>query len=81
MFEEEYELAFFKEAGYMRKVCESCGGGFWTLNEKETICGDTPCVEYSFIGNSPMNRAYSIDEVRLRLLETAAYVPTALKNF
>ena len=64
MFEEEYELAFFKETGYVRKMCASCGSGFWTLDEKETICGDTPCVEYSFIGNSPMNRVYSIDEVR-----------------
>jgi len=64
MFEEEYELAFFRETGYTRKVCKSCGGGFWTLDAEETLCGDTPCVEYSFIGNSPMNRAYSIDDVR-----------------
>jgi alanyl-tRNA synthetase len=64
MFEEEYELEFFKETGYTRKMCASCGEGFWTLDEKETLCGDTPCVEYSFIGNSPMNRVYSIDEAR-----------------
>ncbi len=64
MFEEEYELEFFKEKGYVRKVCESCGTGYWTLDAETTMCGDTPCVEYSFIGNSPMSRAYSLDEVR-----------------
>ncbi len=64
MFEEEYELEFFKEKGHVRKVCESCGAGFWTLDEKDKLCGDTPCVEYSFIGSSPMNRTYGLDEVR-----------------
>lgn len=64
MFEEEYELAFFKEKGYIRKVCENCGTGFWTLDDSATLCGDTPCVEYSFIGNSPMNREFPLDEVR-----------------
>ncbi len=64
MFEEEYKLDFFKEKGYVRKVCEGCKTGFWTLDSSATMCGDTPCVEYSFIGASPMNRAYSLDEVR-----------------
>ncbi|UCE73453.1 MAG: hypothetical protein JSV56_10535, partial [Methanomassiliicoccales archaeon] len=64
MFEEEYKLEFFKEKGYARKVCKSCETGFWTLDASTAICGDTPCVEYSFIGASPMNRTYSLDEVR-----------------
>jgi len=64
MFEEEYKLEFFKDKGYVRKICESCSTGFWTLEPSTTICGDTPCVEYSFIGNSPINKAYSLDEVR-----------------
>jgi len=64
MFEEEYKLEFFKDNGYVRKVCESCGSGFWTLNTSDTFCGDTPCVEYSFIGASPMKRPYSLNEVR-----------------
>ena len=64
MFEKEYELEFFKEKGYVRKICKKCATGFWTLDDSTTVCGDTPCVEYSFIGNSPMNRAYSLDEVR-----------------
>jgi alanyl-tRNA synthetase len=64
MFEDEYQLEFFKEKGYVRKVCTGCGAGFWTLEEETKVCGDTPCVEYSFIGASPMNREYTIDEVR-----------------
>ncbi|UCE36083.1 MAG: alanine--tRNA ligase [Thermoplasmata archaeon] len=64
MFEEEYKLEFFKEKGYIRKVCPSCQTGYWTLEDSATVCGDTPCVEYSFIGASPMNRPYSLDEVR-----------------
>ncbi|UCG70895.1 MAG: alanine--tRNA ligase [Thermoplasmata archaeon] len=64
MFEEEYELEFFKEKGYVRNICKSCNTGFWTQDAENAICGDTPCVEYTFIGESPMNRAYSLDEVR-----------------
>jgi alanyl-tRNA synthetase len=64
MFEDEYRLDYFKENGYVRKVCKNCKGGFWTLDSEINVCDDTPCVEYSFIGNSPMNKEYSIDEVR-----------------
>jgi alanyl-tRNA synthetase len=64
MFEDEYLLAFFKENGYTRKICKNCQTGFWTQNESVEVCDDTPCVEYSFIGESPMNKAYSVDEVR-----------------
>ncbi len=64
MFEEEYTLDFFKENGYNRKVCPTCKTGYWTMDPKTNVCGDTPCVEYSFIGASPMNRKYSLDEVR-----------------
>jgi alanyl-tRNA synthetase len=64
MFEDEYRLSFFKENGYNRKICKSCKTGFWTQNESAAVCDDTPCVEYSFIGESPMNKAYSIDDVR-----------------
>jgi alanyl-tRNA synthetase len=64
MFEKEYELEFFKEKGYVRNLCKSCETGFWTLDTKTTVCGDTPCVEYSFVGNSPMDKTYSLDDVR-----------------
>lgn len=69
MFEDEYKLQFFNDNGYTRKVCKSCETGFWTMDEKEKVCGDTPCVEYSFIENSPMNKPYSVDEVRETFLK------------
>ncbi len=64
MFEEEYQLEFFKEKGYTRKVCKKCETGFWTPDDSIELCNDTPCVEYAFIGNSPFNKKYSIDDVR-----------------
>jgi len=67
MMEEEYRLAFFEQHGFKRGVCKSCGSGFWTLEERDT-CGDTPCVEYSFIGSPPINRPYDIDAMREKFL-------------
>jgi alanyl-tRNA synthetase len=64
MFEDEYKLEFFKENNYVRNICPDCKTGFWTQNPEIKECGDTPCVEYSFIGQSPMKRSFSLDEVR-----------------
>jgi alanyl-tRNA synthetase len=69
MFEDEYKLEFFKEKGYIRKVCEGCQTGFWTLDKSTNVCDDTPCVEYSFIDNSPMNKTYTMDEAREKYLK------------
>ncbi len=44
----EYELPFFKEKGFVRKKCSSCGEYFWTLNPEYERCQDAPCVEYYF---------------------------------
>ncbi|MFW6144948.1 MAG: alanine--tRNA ligase, partial [Candidatus Natronoplasma sp.] len=64
MFEEEYKLDFFKENGFIRKECPSCGGHFWTVNEEQRFCQDAPCVEFGFIGDPPASRELSIPEMR-----------------
>ena len=48
---ENYEVEIFKEKGFMRKQCESCGSFYWTLDADSKVCGDTKCVgSYIFIG-------------------------------
>jgi len=67
MFEKEYQLKYFDENGYKRKICRECGSGFWSLTENE-ICGDTPCTEYAFIGNPPTKKRYDMGSMRSRFL-------------
>lgn len=62
--EKEFAVPFFKENGFVRKKCASCGSHFWTQNTNETYCGDSPCVRYSFIGKSPASRSYSVHDMR-----------------
>ncbi len=62
--EQEYQLDFFKKSGFHRKTCPSCKGAFWTLDAKRELCGDPPCVEYSFIGNPATKRPYNLHEMR-----------------
>jgi alanyl-tRNA synthetase len=65
--EEEYSLPFFKELGYVRKLCPKCREYFWTQNPDQETCGEaTPegCAFYTFISNPPTNRSYSYGEMR-----------------
>ncbi|MGA3295819.1 MAG: alanine--tRNA ligase [Candidatus Bathyarchaeia archaeon] len=62
--EKEFAVPFFKENGYLRKKCERCGSYFWSQQPDQTLCGDSPCVQYSFIGKSPATRSYSVHEMR-----------------
>ena len=59
-----YEVELFKELGFVRRQCPSCKRYFWTLNPDMERCGDQPCVEYSFLGNPPTRRSYTMAEVR-----------------
>ncbi|MEM4657698.1 MAG: alanine--tRNA ligase-related protein, partial [Candidatus Methanosuratincola sp.] len=61
---EAYKLEFFTENGFQRKTCRSCGRNFWTLDSDREICGDSPCTPYSFIGEPPTKKVYSIGEMR-----------------
>lgn len=48
---EAYEVQIFKEKGFIRKQCSTCGTFFWTLDPDRTDCGDTNCIGgYTFIG-------------------------------
>ncbi len=62
--EKEFAVPFFKENGFVRKQCECCKGYFWTQKGDERFCGDSPCVQYSFIGKPPAKKRYSIHEMR-----------------
>ena len=44
MLEEEYQLEYFKNQGFIRKICKSCGSAFWTRDSSREDCGDAPCV-------------------------------------
>ena len=62
--EKEFAVPFFKENGFVRKQCECCKSYFWTQRSDERYCGDSPCVEYSFIGKPPAKRPYSVHDMR-----------------
>ncbi|MEM0449688.1 MAG: alanine--tRNA ligase [Methanomassiliicoccales archaeon] len=59
----EFELRFFLENDFQRRKCQRCGRHFWTLGPWET-CGEPPCEEYTFIGNSPCKKALNLHDMR-----------------
>jgi len=67
MPEEDYRLAFFQENGFARRKCPSCGRFFWTKGDEE-VCGEAPCMDYSFIGKSPMKKSLTLSEMREEFL-------------
>jgi len=64
MDENEFNIPFFRESNFLRKRCSSCGSHFWTQDPSRELCGDAPCEKYSFIGNPPTARRYTVDEMR-----------------
>jgi len=65
--EKEYSLPFFKEAGYVRKLCPKCGEYFWTQNPDQETCGEARpegCAFYTFINDPPTRKSYSLREMR-----------------
>jgi alanyl-tRNA synthetase len=77
----EYELAFFGDNGFTREVCPSCGRPYWSQGAHST-CGETPCQEYEFIGNSPMKRELELPAMRetfLRFFENENH--TRIKRY
>jgi alanyl-tRNA synthetase len=64
---EEYALPFFKQEGFVRKLCQNCKEYFWTQNAKQETCGESTseeCACYSFLGNPPTSRSFSLPEMR-----------------
>ncbi|MGB9729018.1 MAG: alanine--tRNA ligase [Thermoprotei archaeon] len=66
---EEYEIPFFKEMGFVRKKCPSCGAYFWTLNKNRKTCGEAPCDPYTFIGKKNFSKTYNLKEMRNAFLK------------
>ncbi|MEC7349808.1 MAG: alanine--tRNA ligase [Candidatus Thermoplasmatota archaeon] len=60
---EGISLNFFKESGFTRQTCTKCKCYFWSTIEIE-LCGDAPCVEYSFIGKPLFPKPMTLDEAR-----------------
>ncbi len=65
----ELDLKYFKKIGFQKKTCASCERYFWTSDETRNTCGDAPCDTYSFIGDSPVPKPYSQDEIRSMFLD------------
>ncbi len=63
-----YEVELFREKGYVRKKCKSCGRHFWTLNIDTELCGDQPCISYDFIENPPTRVKLNLTEAREKFL-------------
>ena len=68
MVQNEFDLDFFMDNNFLRKQCIVCSSFFWTQNPGKKTCGDPACEGYSFIGNSPVDRKYSLDEMRQEFL-------------
>jgi alanyl-tRNA synthetase len=64
MFDQEYQLSYFKDNGFIRKKCPKCGEHFWTRNAEQETCGDASCDEYTFIGDPAFSKSYDLTEMR-----------------
>jgi len=62
--EREFEIPFLKENGFTRRKCKICGTHYWTQNTDSRNCGDSPCQEYTFIGNPPTRKQHTLSELR-----------------
>ncbi|MGA2574349.1 MAG: alanine--tRNA ligase [Candidatus Methanomethylicaceae archaeon] len=65
---EAYRLQFFIDNGFQRKECKSCRRHFWTLDPDRELCGDSPCVPFSFLNDPPTKRKFTIKEMREEFL-------------
>lgn len=66
---DEFDLPFMKERGYVRRQCKVCNVYFWTLDGDADVCGEAPCVDYTFFDNPPTRRRYSIRGMRNAFLK------------
>jgi alanyl-tRNA synthetase len=65
---EEFALPYFREIGFIRRKCPSCGSNYWAAPEQNT-CGEVPCAPYSFIGTPPTKRRYTLAEMRIQFMD------------
>jgi alanyl-tRNA synthetase len=70
------DLEYFRANGWVRKVCPSCKDAFRTLDPGRTLCGDSTCVEYDFLGKPLTTKPLSVPEMReafLRFFESKGH--------
>lgn len=64
---EAYALPFFKQEGFIRKLCPKCGEHFWTQDASMETCGESSsdeCGYYTFINNPATKKHFSLPEMR-----------------
>jgi len=66
---EEFAIPFFAEQGFTRRKCPSCGSDFWSQNPDQKTCGEAPCAPYTFIGNPPTTKHYTVPEMRIQFMD------------
>jgi alanyl-tRNA synthetase len=66
--EKQLQLEYFLNNGFHRLQCSSCRSWFWTLDSGAKVCGDQPCVEYSFIGQPLTKRPFKMADMREKFL-------------
>jgi len=59
----EFELEYFKKNGFIRQKCKVCGAFFWSQKITD-LCGESPCVENTFIEKSPTTIHLDLNGVR-----------------
>jgi alanyl-tRNA synthetase len=62
--EDEYQLDYFDEEGFVRTECSSCGSHFWSRDESRETCGEPPCASYDFVGSPGFSEPHSLAEMR-----------------
>ena len=66
---EEFAIPFFAEQGFTRRKCPNCGSDFWAQKPDQQFCGEVPCQPYTFIGNPPTRRRYTVPEMRIQFMD------------
>src|SRR5467141_1284255 len=66
---EEFAIPFFTQQNFTRRKCPGCGSYFWNQNPNQTTCGEAPCSPYTFIGNPPTKRSYTVPEMRIQFMD------------
>ncbi|MCW4025081.1 MAG: alanine--tRNA ligase [Candidatus Bathyarchaeota archaeon] len=65
--EKDYALPFFKQEGFVRKLCPKCGEYYWTQNASQETCGESSsdeCGCYTFIGDPATKKSFTLSEMR-----------------
>ena len=66
---EEFAIPFFAEQDFTRHKCPSCGSDFWSQDPGQKTCGEAPCAPYTFIGNPPTTKRYTVPEMRIQFMD------------